>query len=67
MARTKGSKNKTTETLPVPVSTAESFGNNELTLPILITLLSVDYGREDLNTMAKKINELIESHNASFS
>jgi hypothetical protein len=29
----------------------------------VIQLLSVDYGREDLNTMARKINEIIVKMN----
>lgn len=32
----------------------------EVVVPSSIAKLSVDYGREDLNNMAKKINEIID-------
>lgn len=36
----------------------------EIVIPTTIHMLPVDYGREDLNNIAKKINELTEKENA---
>lgn len=34
--------------------------SEEAVIPSSISLLSLDFGRQDLNTMAAKINEIIE-------
>lgn len=47
----------------ISVPAPETLVANGFVIPTLIEKLPIDYGREDLNNMAKKINELIEKAN----
>lgn len=60
--RTTVGEKATKEEVQAPVEVVQSENPNTV-VPTSIAELSVDYGREDLNNIAKKINEIIKHLN----
>jgi hypothetical protein len=62
MPRPKGSKNKKEEMEEVTETSADVVMEVDVeVVPNPIAKLPVDYGREDLNNIAKKVNEIIDA------